>query len=140
MPSLDAKVARFLWRFLRDVARQERAVVLDLGIVSTHLHLLMRVHPTTSLPRLLQRLKGGSAVLATREKHAHPEPLRWSRGYGIASVSPAAVESARRYVNTQHIHHPDLAIPGWPPAQHENRIPAARARMLSTRNQDGPAA
>jgi REP element-mobilizing transposase RayT len=120
-----------LWRLLRDVARQERAVALELGIVRTHVHLLLRIHPTTALPRLFQRLKGGSAVIATRERHAHPEPLRWSRGYGIVWVSPTAVESVRRYVRTQHLHHPEQAIPGWPPSEHENRIPAARDRMLA---------
>jgi len=130
-PLLDAKVARFLWRFLRDVVRQERAVVLALGMVSTHVHLLLRIHPMTSMPRLLQRLKGGSAVIGTREKHAHPEPLRWSKGYGIVSVSPAAVENVRRYVREQHLHHPEQAIPGWPPPEPENRIPSARARMLA---------
>jgi putative transposase len=132
-PLLDARIARFLWRFLRDVARQERAVVLQLGLVRTHVHLLLRLHPTTPLPRLLQRLKGGSAVIGTREKHANPDPLRWSKGYGITSVSPTAVERVRQYLRTQQLHHPDDAIPGWPPAAPENRIPNARARMLRAR-------
>jgi REP element-mobilizing transposase RayT len=136
-PRLDAKVAGFLWRFLRDVARQERAVVLDLGFVSTHVHLLLRLHPTTSLPRLLQRLKGGSAVIGTRESHAHPDPLRWSKGYGVVSVSPAAVENVRRYVREQHLHHPEQAIPDWPPPEPENRVPAARARMLASEEREG---
>jgi putative transposase len=134
-PILDAKIARFLWRFLRDVARQERAAVLALGMVRTHVHLLLRLHPTTALPRLLQRLKGGSAVIASREKHAHPEPLRWGKGYGIVSVSPTAVESVRRYVGTQHLRHPEQAIPGWPPIEPENRIPRARERMLGSADQ-----
>jgi REP element-mobilizing transposase RayT len=137
-PSLDAKVARFLWRFLRDVARQERAVVLALGMVSNHVHLLLRIHPMTSMPRLLQRLKGGSAVIGTREKHAHPDPLRWGKGYAIVSVSPAAVEHVQRYVRTQHLHHPEQAIPGWPPVEPENRVPAARERMLAREHREPP--
>jgi REP element-mobilizing transposase RayT len=122
-----------LWRFLRDIVRQERAVVLALGLVSTHVHLLLRIHPTTSVPRLLQRLKGGSAVIGTRENHARPEPLRWGKGYSIISVSPTAVESVRDYVRAQHRHHPELAIPGWPPVEPENRIPAARERRRADR-------
>jgi REP element-mobilizing transposase RayT len=137
-PALNERIARFLWRFLRDVARQERSVVLEMGIVRTHVHLVIRTHPTTSLPRLIQRLKGGSAVIATREQHAHPEPLRWSKGYGIASVSPTAVTRVRQYVRTQHLHHPEQAIPGWPPREHENRIPAARARLAAQSTQPPP--
>jgi hypothetical protein len=81
----------------------------------------------------MQRLKGGSAVIATRERHAHPDPLRWSKGYGIVSVSQGAVERVRSYVRSQYLRHPDQAIPGWPPAQSENRLPAARDRLLARR-------
>ena len=135
-PLINLPVARFLWRFLRDIARQERAVVLSLGIVRTHVHLLVRLHPTTRIPRLMQRLKGGSAVIATRERHAHPDPLRWSKGYGIVSVSLGAVERVRSYVRSQHLRHPNQAIPGWPPPQSENRLPAARGRLLARRRDE----
>ncbi len=55
--------------------------MLHLGILQTHVHLLVRMHPTTQLPRLLQRLKGASAVLAGRRG-----PREWSNvtlGQGI---------------------------------------------------------
>ena len=57
-PILDAGLARFLCGFLRAVARQERARVLEIGMVATHVHLLIRIHPATELSRLLQRLAG----------------------------------------------------------------------------------
>lgn len=115
--TIDLPVAQFLGRFLPAVARQERAGVHALGIVSTHVHLLLQLHPTTSIPRLLQRLKGGSSVLANREGHATTRPLRWAKGYGIASVSPRALEAVRAYVMRQAAHHPGEAIPGWEPGQ-----------------------
>jgi REP element-mobilizing transposase RayT len=111
---IDYRVARFLERFLASVARQERSQVLAVGIVATHIHLLLRLHPTTSIPRLVQRLKGGSSVLATRNGHcAGAEPLRWEKGYNIHTVSGAAVNKVARYVETQAHHHPGEAIPGW---------------------------
>jgi len=119
--TIDLSVARFLVRYLPAVARQERAGVHALGIVATHVHLLLQLHPTTSIPRLLQRLKGGSSVLANREGHADARPLRWAKGYGIASVSPRALEAVRRYVLRQAAHHPREAIPGW---QHEENVPS----------------
>ena len=66
---LDAPSARFLDRYLRAVARQERVRVLAVGAVTTHVHVLFEAHPTTSLPRLIQRFKGGSSVLINRERH-----------------------------------------------------------------------
>ena len=111
--SIDAPVARFLARFLPAVARQERTGLHALGIVRTHVHVLQQLHPTTNISNLLQRLKGGSSVLANREGHAGVRPLRWAKGCNIESVSPRALDAARAYVLNQPQHHPDKAIPEW---------------------------
>ena len=111
--TITAKVAAFLARYLAAVARQERAGIHALGIVQTHVHLLLQLHPTTGIPRLMQRLKGGSSVLANREGHVGPRPLRWDKGYNIESVSPRALDTVRAYVLAQATRHPDEAIPGW---------------------------
>ena len=87
---IDADIATFLCRFLRDVAGQERAHILEIGMVATHVHVLIRLHPTTELPRLLQRLKGGS------------------------SVSPRSLDALRQYLRNQPVHHPREVIFGWP--------------------------
>lgn len=116
LPLIDAGVARLLERFLPAVARQERAQVLALGLVTTHVHLLLRLHPTTSVPRLLARLKGGSSSVSATEGHAHVNrPFRWARGYSIASVSERALPIVQEYVLQQVRHHPDQRIPDWEP-------------------------
>ena len=109
---IDAPTARFLTRYLPAVARQERAWILELGVVTTHLHLVLRTHPTTSIPRLLQRFKGGSATLANREGHANKGvALRWAKGYNIETVSPRSLDAVRACVRNQATHHPGEAIP-----------------------------
>jgi len=107
---IDAKLAEFLCRFLRAVARQERSRILQVGLLQDHVHVLLRYHPTTRLPRLLQRMKGGSAVMAARERRGD---LLWNRGYSISSVSVGALESVRAYVALQESRHPERAIPLW---------------------------
>ena len=111
-PLIDAILARFLTQFLRSVGTQERARVLEIGMVSDHVHLLVRLHPVTEIPRLLQRMKGGSAVLATTPTKGHPG-LRWSKGYSILSVNPKQLGKVREYLRAQPRHHPHLAIEGW---------------------------
>ena len=112
---LDSGLAKFLCRFLRSVARQERAHVLEIGMVSTHVHLLVRLSPVTNIPKLLQRLKGASSVLANRERHSSTGvELQWSKGYSIQSVSPRQLIPVRHYLRQQPTHHPQEAIPGWP--------------------------
>jgi REP element-mobilizing transposase RayT len=89
----------------------ERAVVLELGVVRTHVHLLLRLDPTTCIPRLLQRLKGGSSVIVNRERGSTARcALRWAKGYNIDSISPRAVPAVRAYVRDQAIRHPEQAI------------------------------
>ena len=119
-PLIDAGLARFLCRFLRQIARGERAHVLEIGMVTTHVHLLARLHPMTSLTRLLQRMKGSSASVAGKERHStEGHHLRWAKAYAIRSVSPRALPVVREYLRAQPIRHPEAAIAGWKEDQEE---------------------
>jgi REP element-mobilizing transposase RayT len=102
---------QILERLLPSIARQERAVVVELGVVRTHVHVLLKLDPTTSIPRLLQRLKGGSSVIVNRERGSTARgALRWAKGYNIDSISPRAVPAVRAYVRDQALRHPQEAI------------------------------
>ncbi|HXE56972.1 MAG TPA: transposase [Gemmatimonadales bacterium] len=101
-PLTDARLARFLCGFPRAVAMDERARVLQVGMVSTHLHLLIAGHPATQWPRLVQLLKGGSAAFANRTPELQrAPPLRWQPGYTLETVSPSLVERTRHYLRTR---------------------------------------
>jgi hypothetical protein len=114
------------------VTQQERAAILEFGVVNDHVHLLVLLHPTTSLPRLIQRLKGGSAVLANREGHARRGcPLHWAKGYNVETVSPSALPGVREYIRKQPQHHPERAIPNAPVAS--ATAPPSRDRRKSFR-------
>ena len=114
--TITRSVAEFLDRILRSIARQERANILELGMVATRVHLLIRAHPMTVIPRLLQRLKGGSSVLAGKELGLPPEhQLRWAHGYSIQTISPRMLDAVRDYVREQALRHPHEAIGGWKP-------------------------
>jgi putative transposase len=113
-------VAVYLDRLLRAIARQERTHVLELGMVSTHVHLLVRAHPMTSIPRLIQRLKGASSALAGKELALPFEhQLRWAQGYTIQSVSRNALDKVSEYVGNQEERHPSEVITGWEPTGRE---------------------
>ena len=112
-PLLDATRAQFLCRFLRGTARHHRSYVLEIGMVATHVHLLLRIHPTTVVSRLVQSLKGGSATVANRELPPGPAPLRWAAGYSASSVSARVLDNVRDYLRAQPLHHPDERIAGW---------------------------
>jgi putative transposase len=113
-PLIGLDCARFLCRYLRSITEEERARVLAIGIVSTHVHLLLATHPSTNLPKLIQRLKGASARVANKEGHTPGNaPLRWEEGYNIQSVSLSLLPNTREYVLKQAAHHPNECIEGW---------------------------
>ena len=110
---IDPDLARFLCRFLRAMARKERAYVLEIGMVQTHVHLLARLHPTVPISTLVKRLKGASSAVAAQEGRGGLGRLYWAKGYFVESVSARALEPVRRYLRGQPTHHPDEAIAGW---------------------------
>lgn len=112
--SLDRVRAVYLSEHLPIIARQERARLLEIGVVTTHVHLLVRLHPTTELPRLLQRMKGGTAHGINASLPAARLPLKWAKGYSVTSVGPRDLERVGAYVRMQHLRHPAEAIVDWP--------------------------
>ena len=113
-PWIEASTATFLSRFLRWAAGHERARVLELGAVRTHVHLLVTAHPLTVIPRLVQRIKGSSALLINRDGLSPAAPaFRWTPGYNAETVTPRDIDRVRRYLRGQAQHHPLDAIEGW---------------------------
>ena len=113
-PLISAEVATFLCSFLRAIAVQERVRILEIGMVTTHVHILARTNPMTDLSRLLQRLKGSSAAVANKERHAPQNaPLRWAKGYSLHTIGSRQVIAVRDYLRKQSAHHPQHAIAGW---------------------------
>ncbi|HET7042200.1 MAG TPA: IS200/IS605 family transposase, partial [Gemmatimonadales bacterium] len=110
-PLIDAMTADFLCRSIRKLAREHRSVVLEIGMVSTHIHILVRSHPLAEVPKMIGRMKGVTSRLAKLEEIA---PLSWADGYDIESVSPADDLKLRHYLRAQPFRHPTEAIDGWP--------------------------
>ena len=110
---IDPELARFLCRFLQAMARKERAYILEIGLVQTHVHVLARLHPAVPISTLVKRLKGASSAVAAKEGIGGQRRLSWAKGYSVGSVSSGVLESVRAYLRGQPTHHPDEAIAGW---------------------------
>lgn len=128
---IDNAVAGFLCRILRSVARKERAYILEIGLVQTHVHLLARLHPMANISKLVQRTKAVSATVANKEGNAmNGAGLLWAKGYAAKTVSPETLESVRAYLRNQPNHHPTEAIPGWS-GDSDREFDSSSRRILS---------
>ena len=123
LPLLNPDAARFLDRFLRQEAARHGARVLETGIVSNHVHAIVRLPAVIEIPRLVQGLKGASARIANRDGLMPRARLRWADGYDLRSVGVRQLAAALRYVRTQAEHHPDLAIGPSGPYRAERPLP-----------------
>jgi REP element-mobilizing transposase RayT len=117
-PLIDADGARFVCRTARSLAREHRAVVLEIGMVSTHVHLLVRGAPLTEIPKMIGRVKGVTSRLAKVEGIS---PISWADGYDVESVSPGDELKVRQYLRAQPFRHPGEGIPDWPGDEHPLR-------------------
>jgi putative transposase len=95
------------------MARKQRAYVLEIGMVRTHVHLLVRIHPTIPVSQLVKRLKGASSAVATKEGLGSLGRLYWAKGYSVDTVSTGMMNSVRSYLRRQPARHPDEVIAGW---------------------------
>jgi REP element-mobilizing transposase RayT len=106
-PLIDAAVADLLRRFLPAQAERFGVLVMELGIVRDHVHMLLLLPAGCPIAQLVQALKGASARVANRDGVAPPgRPLGWDRGYDLRSVSPQALGKVADYVRRQGERHP----------------------------------
>ena len=107
---IDAAGAEFLCRTVRTIAQEHRAVVLEIGMVSTHIHVLIRAEPLADLPKMIGRMKDVTSRLAKAHGIC---PINWADGYDIESVSRGDDMKVRHYLRAQPFRHPSEAIEGW---------------------------
>ena len=104
---INPREARFLHRFLPWEANRHGCETIATGLVSDHVHMVLRMPSQFDLPRLVQGLKGASSRLANLESLTG---LRWAKGYEAKTVSPSGLEAVVRYVRSQVQRHPDRTV------------------------------
>ena len=102
---IDAPTRVFLDEFLRRTAIKERVEVIELAILTTHVHIVIRTAPRFDLSRLVQLMKGGSSYAASRVP-GNKLGLRWTREYFVTTVSPRILPETIHYLRNQHERHP----------------------------------
>jgi len=109
MPMIDVTTRAFLDEFFKKTAARHEVEVIDLAILKTHVHMLVRTPPRMDLPRLVQFFKGGSSFAASRQP-GNILGLRWAPEYSATTVGPRQIEIVRGYFRRQEEHHPGEGI------------------------------
>jgi len=110
LPLIHARVAEFLRRILPKIADRHACRVVEIGIVSNHVHLLIELSPRPDVPRLVQGLKGASARIANRDGYMPRARLQWASGYDFRSIGMRDLPRVIEYVRNQATRHPELEV------------------------------
>jgi len=109
LPMINLPTKTFLEDFFKKTAARHDVDIVELAILKTHVHMLVRTPPRLDLPRLVQFFKGGSSFAASR----HPGNvlgLRWAPEYSATSVGPRQLDNVRHYLKQQGEHHPGEGV------------------------------
>ena len=103
------KVSRKLAEILNEIGSTYNITIHALKVLPDHVHIFISIHPTLSLSRAIQLLKGISARILFSEfpqlKSAVWGDHLWSRGKFFRSVGAVTSEAVQHYIEqSQHKH------------------------------------
>jgi putative transposase len=101
-PFITRNVKSRLYAYIGGSVRGLGGVCLEIGGVADHVHLLVKLKPTTDVAEFLQKLKPNVTHWARRT--IHPK-FEWQNGYGAFTVSESQIEKAKTYLQNQEFHH-----------------------------------
>ncbi|MBI2825744.1 MAG: IS200/IS605 family transposase [Planctomycetia bacterium] len=103
-PFITEAIREELYRYIGGIVRGEGGVLLEIGGMPDHVHLLARLMPTIALADLLRQLKANSSKWIN-EKHSRLRKFGWQDGYAAFTVSESQVARVSQYIRNQHQHH-----------------------------------
>ena len=107
-PLVTRELRPELYAYVGGIVRGEGGVLIEIGGMPDHVHLLAKFKPTAALAEMLRLVKGSSSKWVNEEKFK-TRKFGWQDGYGAFSVSESQVDAVREYIRTQESHHRGLS-------------------------------
>jgi REP-associated tyrosine transposase len=93
-----------LYQYIGGIIREKHGVLLEIGGVEDHLHIMAGISPTISVSDMLRFIKANSSAWVN-ETHRPIDKFAWQPGFGAFSVSHSQVPIVREYIRKQEQHH-----------------------------------
>lgn len=108
-PLITAETQQRLYEYIGGIIRNKGGIMLEIGGISDHLHVLAKLRPDNSLSNILRDLKANSTGWMHK---VFPEmkDFSWQNGYGAFTVSASQVEKVRQYIIKQEQHHAKISF------------------------------
>ena len=93
-----------LEKYTAGIIRNERGILLGIGGMPDHLHLITKFKPDRSVADMVRLIKANSSKWVN-ENHGERGRFAWQSGYGAFFREPITAQALKAYVASQQEHH-----------------------------------
>jgi putative transposase len=104
IPLVVPNLQEELYCYIGGIIRGEGGILLEIGGINDHVHLLAKFKPSKTVSEMLARIKANSSKWANETK-MKIKKFGWQEGYAAFSVSESQVSAVTKYIRSQAEHH-----------------------------------
>jgi putative transposase len=104
-PLITEEVREELYAYLGGILRGNGGILLVVGGMPDHVHLLAGWKASISLSKMMQLIKANSSKWMNERPDMTQGSFVWQAGYGAFSVSASKEPEVRRYILSREEHH-----------------------------------
>ena len=93
-----------LYHYIAGIVRKRQNLVLAIGGVENHIHMLVGMNPVASPSALMADVKRSSSKWIN-DKGLTPGHFAWQEGFGAFSYAQSQIDKVKRYIGNQEEHH-----------------------------------
>jgi REP element-mobilizing transposase RayT len=103
-PLVTGELAGDLYPYISGIVHNKRAILLAIGGMPCHLHLLVKIKPVDAVADFVRVVKSNPSKWIN-ENHRIDGLFAWQTGYGAFTVSESQASAVRKYIGKQREHH-----------------------------------
>ncbi len=108
-PLLIQELQEELYRYVGGIIKGEGGILLQIGGMPDHIHLVVKLKPIHTLSEVMRKVKGNSSKWINEQKKLTGR-FSWQEGYGAFTVSESQIPTVVEYVKEQENHHETLSF------------------------------
>jgi putative transposase len=109
IPLIERDLQGRLYEYMGGIIRGEGGVLLEIGGVADHVHLLTKLKADIAVSDMLRLMKANSSKWVNEERLIAGR-FGWQTGYAAFTVSESQVSRVRKYIRSQESHHAKVSF------------------------------
>ena len=102
--SITPEIKNELYQYMIGIIGKEGGLVLQIGGMPDHIHIVIKLKPIHSLSEIIKKVKANSSKWLNKSNRL-PFKFSWQEGYGAFTASESQIQAIIRYVKEQENHH-----------------------------------